>query len=149
MPGMAQRPTAEPLRPAVTFWPLDAGTGNVVFNGQSHHSSETPTQAALRLRWWLMTCFANWRESSNSSQDKPGFWVELDGEHSHVVLRCWFAVELEHDGFRYSLSRFQVGAPTGAGLMQWHELHRLLNDPDFRPDIAEFKVQLQQALAQL
>jgi hypothetical protein len=48
-------------------------------------------------------------------------------------------VRRQRAGWQYTLLAFQVRSPTGEpGLAHWLPLQRLLDDPDFRPDVASF-----------
>jgi hypothetical protein len=70
--------------------------------------------------------------------------------HAGVVLRFAVQVRRQRAGWQYTLLAFQVRSPTGEpSLAYWLPLQRLLNDPDFRPDVASFQQQLQQALPRL
>jgi hypothetical protein len=66
-----------------------------------------------------------------------------------VALR--FAVRLTRatSGWQYRLFASEVRSPTGTEVVHWLPLHRLLDDPDFRPDIQSFQQQLQLALPRL
>ena len=50
-------------------------------------------------------------------------------------------------GYRYQVANLEIGAPTQGGLVQWLPLHRVLNNPDFRPEVDEFRTRLALALA--
>jgi hypothetical protein len=62
-----------------------------------------------------------------------------------------FAVRLSREpvGWQYRLFACEVRSPTGTEMVHWLPLHRLLDDPDFRPDVLRFQQQLQRALVGL
>lgn len=149
LPARAQRPTAEPVRPVVGFWPLDAASGAVVFAGPAAHPGPTPLDNAEHLRAWLTGAGATWSEYQSGNDSTLLFRGQLAGVHPGVVLAFALRARLRATGFYYRLALFEVGAPNGEGLVHWMPLHRRLDDPDFRPDVARFQQQLQRALPQL
>lgn len=146
LPAWAQRPTAEPARPTVGFWPLDAASGTVVFAGPAAHPGPTPLANAEHLRAWLTGAGATWSEYQSGNDSTLLFRGQLAGAHPGVVLAFAVRARLRTAGLYYRLALFEVGAPNGEGLVQWIPLHRLLDDPDFRPDVTHFQQQLQWAL---
>jgi hypothetical protein len=148
-PAQAQRPTAEYLPSPTAFWPVDPATGTVIFAGHSHQRGERPEESAQYVREWLTASFSRWEEWKSANPSTLLFVAYLRGQHPGVELRCQLVARLEREGFRYSLTQFTVGAPTGEGRMQWQRLDRLLDDTDFRPDIVHFQQGLQHALPNL
>ena len=149
-PAAAQRPTAEAARPAASFWPLNAQTGAVTFTGLVAHPMAPALQQAEHLRAWLTsTCSTTWDElqPTDSTQLYRG---QLRGVHPGVGLRFLVRLSRRPAGWHYQLVLFEVRSPTGQpDLVHWLPLHRLLNDADFRPDVADFQRQLQRALPSL
>lgn len=148
-PAVAQRLTAEAARPTTSFWPLDVPTGTVVFTGRPAQPLAPALGQAQHLRAWLTSTCASWAEVASPGDSIQYYRGQLRGVHTGVVLRFTVRVSRPPTGWQYMLVGFRVGAPTGAGLVQWVPLHRLLNDPDFRPDVQRFQQQLQRALPTL
>jgi hypothetical protein len=145
--AVAQRPTAEPVHQASPFWPIDAATGRVEIKGISPFKGQGPDEVAQHVRSWLTVNTSSWEEWAGGGKEQLRFVAYLEGVHPGVVLR--FVLTVTITGKKSCLSRFEVGAPTGEGRLQWSDLHRLLDDPDFRPDVRQFQARLQQALPSL
>ena len=147
---LAQRPTAEATHITTSFWPLDARTGTVAFTAPTAQPAASALWQAEHLRGWLRqtcgTAWGEWRVAADSAQLYQG---QLPGVHAGVRLR--FAVRLQRapTGWQYRLFACEVRSPTGMEVVHWLPLHRLLDDPDFRPDISSFQQQLQRALPNL
>jgi hypothetical protein len=149
--ALAQRPTAEAARSATSFWPLDARTGAVVFTGPTARPSASALWQAEHLRTWLtQACGREWSElrvevraGADSAQLYRG---QLRGMHPDVGLRFAVRVRRELAGWQYQLFACEVRSPTGTAIVHWLPLHRLLDDPDFRPDVRSFQSQLQRTL---
>jgi hypothetical protein len=149
-PAAAQRPTAEAARPPATFWPIDATTGTVVFRSPTARPLSAALAQAEHLRAWLTNTCSTWGEQQAQSDSTQLYQGQLNGVHAGVVLRFAVQVRRERVGWQYTLLAFQVRSPTGEpGLAHWLPLQRLLDDPDFRPDMASFQQQLQRALPAL
>ena len=149
-PVRAQRPTAEAVRAAVSFWPLDARTGTVAFTAPTARPAASALWQAEHVRSWLtQTCGTAWSELQASADSTHLYQGQLRGVHAGVGLR--FAVRLPRPptGWQYRLSACEVRSPTGADVAHWLPLHRLLDDVDFRSDVLSFQQQLQQALVGL
>ena len=144
---------AQGVRPlaqtATTFWSLDAATGVVLLDGHSHLVGETPEQSAQHVRQWLTAYFPDWSEFNPSDSSKLFFSTRMRRLHAGVELKFQVGIKFEKNGFRYVLTKFRIGCPTGAGIMQWHDLNRVLNDSDFRVDIEQFQEELEQAMNRL
>ncbi|MGI4872856.1 MAG: hypothetical protein ACRYFX_16985 [Janthinobacterium lividum] len=146
-PAAAQRPTAEAARPAGAFWPTNARTGVVAFTGPLRQPTAPALAQAEHLRAWLTSTCTTWSEVQTSADSAQLYRGQLAGVHEGVGLRFLVRLSRRASGWRYQLLLFDVRSPTGQpGLVHWLPLHRLLNDPDFRPDVADFQRQLQQAL---
>ncbi|MVN78100.1 hypothetical protein GO988_17355 [Hymenobacter sp. HMF4947] len=146
-PAFAQRPTAEAAPPAVSFWPLDAATGTVVFTAPTARPRVPALGQAEHLRAWLSSTCADWTELPSQADSTQFYRGQLRGVHAGVLLN--FAVRVSRRplvGWQYMLLGFRVGAPTGAGLVQWVPLHRVLDDRDYQSDLTSFQQQLQRAL---
>jgi hypothetical protein len=75
---------------------------------------------------------------------------QLRGVHAGVTLRFAVQVRRQVAGWQYTLLAFQVRFPAGdPNVVHWLPLHRLLDDPNFRPDVDSFQQQLQRALPRL
>lgn len=135
--------------PVNSFWSLDPMTGAVLLGGHSHLKGETREQSAHHVRQWLIAYFSDWDEQSTGEANKLFFSARMRGLHPGVELKCVVGIKFEKNGFRYILSQLRIGAPNGAGTMFWHDLNRLLDDPDFHQDIEQFREELEQALPNL
>lgn len=125
-------------------------TGTIVFAGPTAQPRAPALRQAEHLRAWLAHTCATWSELAGQPDSTQYYRGQLAGVHPDVVLS--FAVRVSRRplvGWQYLLLGFRVGAPTRAGLVQWVQLHRLLDDPDFRPDMLDFQQQLQHALPTL
>ncbi len=69
--------------------------------------------------------------------------------HAGVVLTFVVRLTRPPAGWQYQLLAFQVGAPTGEGLVQYVPLQQVIDDADYRPDVTSFQQQLQRALPTL
>lgn len=148
-PAAAQRPTAEAARPAVAFWQFDAPTGTVAFTAPTACPTATALQQAEHLRAWLTRTCSTWAELAADVDSTQHYRGQLAGVHAGVTLTFAVRVSRGPAGWQYRLFACQVSSPTGAGLVHWLPLHRLLDDPDFRPDVLSFQQQLRQALPRL
>lgn len=122
----------------------------MVFNGPTAHPLAPGLAQAEHLRAWLTSTCATWTELQTQADSTQRYQGQLRGVHAGVALR--FAVQLRRQaaGWQYTLLAFQVRSPTGdPNLVHWLPLHRRLDDPDFRPDVASFQQQLQRALPRL
>ncbi|MVN78833.1 hypothetical protein GO988_21085 [Hymenobacter sp. HMF4947] len=145
--AFAQRPTAEPVPQATDFWPLDAPTGTVVFRAPTARPRVPALRQAEHLRAWLSSTCADWKELPSQADSTQFYRGQLRGVHAGGLLS--FAVRVCRRplvGWQYMLLGFRVGAPTGAGSVQWVPLHRVLDDRDYQPDVSSFQQQLQRAL---
>ncbi len=146
----AQRPTAEAAKPAVSFWPLEARTGTVVFTAPPRSPNAPALRQAEHVRTWLTsTCGKDWSELQTATDSTQLYQGRLPGVHTGVVLNFALRLSRQPMGWQYHLFACQVSSPTKAGITHWLPLHRLLDDPDFRPDVRSFQQQLQQALPAL
>ena len=148
--ALAQRPTAEVARLATSFWPLDARTGAVVFVAPVAQPTASALAQAEHLRIWLTkVCGTEWSELRAGAESAQLYRGQLLGVHAGVSLR--FAVRLSRApaGWQYQFFACEVRSPTGTDVVHWLPLHRLLDDPDFRPDVLSFQQQLQRALMEL
>lgn len=149
-PAAAQRPTAEPARPATSFWPINYPTGTVVFSGPTVHPLAPGLAQAEHLRTWLTSTCVTWAELQAQADSTQLYRGQLRGVHAGVALRFAVQVRWQRAGWQYTLLAFQVRSPTGGpDLVHWLPLRGLLDDPDFRPDVASFQQQLQRALPTL
>jgi hypothetical protein len=147
VPAAAQRPTAEPARPPASFWPINYPTGTVVFSAPTVHPLAPGLVQAEHLRAWLTSTCATWTELQIQADSTQLYQGQLRGVHAGVTLRFAVQVRRQPIGWQYTLLAFQVRSPTGdPDLVHWLALHRLLDDPDFRPDVVSFQQQLQRAL---
>lgn len=143
----AQRPTAEAAHEASGFWPLDARTGTVVFAAPTTQPAASALWQAEHLRSWLtQTCGTAWGELRVATDSVQLYQGQLRGIHTGVGLRFAVRLQREPTGWQYRLLACEVRSPTGTEVVHWLPLHRLLDDPDFRPDINSFQQQLQRAL---
>lgn len=150
VPAAAQRPTAEPAPPAVSFWPINYPTGTVVFSGPTVHPLAPGLAQAEHLRTWLTSACVMWTELPTQADSTQLYQGQFRGVHAGVALRFAVQVRRQRAGWQYTLLAFQVRSPTGdPDLVHWLPLHRLLDDPDFRPDVTSFQKQLQRALPML
>jgi len=140
---------AEVTQVSGSFWPLEVTTGTVRFTGPTVHPLAAGLRQAEHLRAWLANTCAGWQELKTQADSTQRYQGQLRGVHAGVVLR--FAVRLHRQpaGWQYYLLAFQVGAPTGEGLVQYVPLAQVLADADYRVDVASFQQQLQRALPQL
>lgn len=146
----AQRPTAEAARVPTPFWSTDATTGTVVFRSSGVRPLVPVLAQAEHLRSWLTSTCSTWTELNSQADSTQLYQGQLPGVHTGVALRFTMQVRQQRAGWEYILLAFQVRSPTGdPDLVHWLPLHRLLTDPDFRPDVASFQQQLQQALPML
>jgi hypothetical protein len=148
-PAPAQRPTAEAAQPQVAFWPLNYPTGTVVFTGPTVRPLAPALTQAEHLRAWLTSTCSTWTELQTQTDSTQLYQGQLRGVHAGVALRFAVQVRRQRAGWQYTLLGFRVGAPTGAGLLQWVPLQRVLDDQDYRVDVGSFQQQLQQALPRL
>jgi hypothetical protein len=149
-PAAAQRPTAEVAPPSSAFWPIDATTGTVVFRSPTAHPLAPALAQAEYLRAWLTSTCSTWGEQQAQADSTQLYQGQLRGVHAGVALRFAIQVHRQRAGWQYTLLAFQVRSPTGEPeLAHWLPLQRLLDDPDFRPDVASFQQQLQRALPAL
>lgn len=149
-PVHAQRPTAEAARAPVSFWPLEARTGTVVFTAPTIRPAASALWQAEHVRDWLtQLCGTSWGEQQAGTDSVQLYQGQLQGVHAGVALR--FAVRLKRKaaGWHYQLGACEVRSPTGTEVVHWLPLHRLLDDPDFRPDVKYFQQRLQLALPSL
>ena len=146
----AQRPTAEKAWVLTPFWPLDATTGTVVFRGSPVRPLLSALVQAEHLRTWLTGTCSAWTELHTQTDSTQLYQGQLRGVHAGVALRFAIQLRRQQAGWQYALLGFQVCSPTGdPSLVHWLPLHQLLTDPDFKPDVASFQQQLQQALPAL
>jgi hypothetical protein len=149
-PAAAQRPTAEAARPATPFWPINYPTGTVVFTAATARPFAPALTQAEHLRAWLASTCSTWTELQTQKDSTQLYQGQLSGVHAGVALRFAVQVRREQAGWQYILLAFRVRSPTGyPDLVHWLPLERLLDDRDFRPDIASFQQQLQRALPTL
>jgi hypothetical protein len=145
--AVAQRPTAEVAQPAESFWPLDARTGAVVFVAPMSRPSVPALAQAEHVRAWLsQACGTSWSELASGADSVQLYQGQLRGVHAGVELRFALRVNRHAGGWQYQLFACEVRSPTGSEVVHWLPLHRLLDDPDFRPDVLSFQQQLQRAL---
>jgi hypothetical protein len=105
---------------------------------------------AEHLRAWLTSTCSTWSEQQAQADSTQLYHGQLRGVHAGVVLRFAVQVRRQQSSWQYMLLAFQVRSPTGEpDLVHWLPLQRLLDDPDFRPDVASFQQQLQRALPML
>jgi len=149
LPAQAQRPTAEVASASGSFWPLEATTGAVRFTGPTGHPLAAGRRQAEHLRAWLTSTCPDWQEFQTLVDSTQLYQGQLRGVHPGVVLRFVGQLQRLPTGWHYQLLAFQVGAPTGEGLVQYVPLARVLADADYRADVASFQQQLQRALPQL
>lgn len=146
----AQRPTAEAGRTAASFWPLDARTGTVVFTAPTIRPAASALWQAEHVRSWLtLTCGTAWSELRAGADSAQLYQGQLRGVHAGVKLRFAVRLQREPTGWQYWLFAGEVRSPTGTEVVHWLPLHRLLDDPDFQPDIRHFQQQLQRTLSNL
>lgn len=146
-PALAQRPTAERARPvASSFWPLDGPTGTVVFRGPTAQPLVPALRQAEHLRAWLRRTCSSWTELQTQADSTQLYQGQLAGVHPGVALRFTLQLRRGPAGWQYQLLAFQVRSPTRSDSVHWLPLARLLDDPDFRPDVRRFQQQLQRAL---
>jgi hypothetical protein len=90
------------------------------------------------------TCGTEWSELRAGADSAQLYQNQLRGVQVGVGLR--FAVRLSRApaGWQYRLFACEVRSPTGTDVV-----HRLLDDPYFRPDMLSFQQQLQRALLKL
>lgn len=149
-PIAAQRPTAEVARSAVSFWPLDPQTGAVAFSGAVVRPTAPALAQAEHARAWLTSTCSTWVELQTSADSAQLYQAQLRGVHAGVALRFLVRLSRRPAGWHYQLVLFEVCSPTGhPDVVHYLPLQRLLNDPDFRPDVASFRQQLQRALPRL
>ena len=149
-PAVAQRPTAESTRPVSIFWPLDARTGTVIFTAPTARPTASALWQAEHLRAWLtQICGSEWSELRAEADSSQLYQGQLRGVHAGVALRFGVRVSRQLPGWQYRLFACEVRSPTGTDVVHWLPLHRLLDDPDFRPDVTRFQQQLQRALVGL
>ena len=149
-PARAQRPTAEAMRAPVSFWPLEARTGTVVFSAPTAHPAASALWQAEHVRSWLtQTCGTAWSERRAAADSVQLYQGQLRGVHAGVALRFTVRLKRELTGWQYQLFACEVRSPTGTEVVHWLPLHRLLDDPDFRTDIRHFQQHLQLALVEL
>jgi len=149
-PVHAQRPTAEAARAPVSFWPLDARTGTVVFTAPTRRPAASARWQAEHVRGWLtQLCGMSWDEQQAGADSVQLYQGQLRGVHPGVALRFTARLKRESAGWQYQLFTCEVRSPTGTQVVHWLPLHRLLDDPDFRPDVRSFQQQLQVALSTL
>jgi len=145
--AMAQRPTAEAVRTATIFCPLDARTGTVVFTAPTARPAAAALWQAEHLRSWLtQTCGTAWGELRVGADSVQLYQGQLRGVHAGVGLRFAVRLSREAGSWQYRLFACEVRSPTGTNVVHWLPLHRVLDDPDFRPDVLRFQQQLQRAL---
>lgn len=151
LPAAAQRPVAEAARPVVAFWPLDPRTGAVSFTGPMRQPAVPALVQAEHARAWLAgTCTGGWGEIQAGADSAQLYQGQLRGVHVGVGLRFALRLARRPAGWQYQLLGFEVRSPTGRpDVVHWLPLHRLLDDPDFRPDVLDFQQQLQKALDKL
>jgi hypothetical protein len=137
-PAAAKRPTAEVAHSPVAFWPINYPTGTVVFSSPTVHPLVPALAQAEHLRTWLTSTCSTWAELQTQADATQLYQGQLRGVHAGVALR--FAVQVRRPpvGWRYTLLGFRVGAPTGAGLVQWVPLQRVLEDRDYQVDVRAF-----------
>ena len=146
----AQRPVAETARLASPFWPINYPTGTVVFTAPTARPLASALVQAEHLRAWLASTCSTWDELQTQADSTQLYRGRLPGVHAGVALRFAVQVRRERTGWQYILLAFQVRSPTGnPDLVHWLPLERLLDDRDFRPDVASFQQQLQRALPRL
>jgi hypothetical protein len=104
---------------------------------------------AEHLRAWLTSTCSTWAELQTQTDSTQLYQGQLRGVHAGVALRFAVQVRRQPMGWRYTLLGFRVGAPTGAGLVQWVPLQRVLDDRDYQVDVSSFQLQLQRALSTL
>jgi hypothetical protein len=148
-PAAAQRPTAEVARVATSFWPLDAATGTIRFTGPTAQPLASGLRQAEHLRDWLTRTCPVWNELQTQADSSQLYRGQLPGTHAGVVLTFVMRLTRPVGRWQYQLLAFQVGAPTGEGLMQYVPLWQVLDNIDYRPDVASFQQQLQGALPSL
>ena len=148
-PAAAQRPTAEALRSAVPFWPIDYPTGTVVFAGLTARPLASALAQAEHLRTWLTSTCSTWAELQTQADSTQLYQGQLHGVHAGVALRFAVQVRRQPTGWQYMLLGFRVGAPTGADLVQWVPLQQVLEDRDYQVDVRSFQQQLQRSLPAL
>jgi hypothetical protein len=133
----------------MTFWPINYPTGTVVFSALTVRPLAPALAQAEHLRAWLTSTCSTWSELQTQADSTQLYQGQLRGVHAGVALRFAVQVRRQPMGWRYTLLGFRVGAPTGAGLVQWVPLQRVLDDQDYRVDVDSFQQQLQQALPRL
>ena len=149
-PAAAQRPVAEAARPVSPFWPINYPTGTVVFTAPTARPQASALVQAEHLRAWLASTCSTWDELQTQADSTQLYRGRLLGMHAGVALRFAVQVRRERAGWQYILLAFQVRSPTGnPDLVHWLPLEKLLDDRDFRPDVASFQQQLQRALPTL
>ena len=149
-PAFAQRPTAEAARPITPFWQVDAHTGAVAFTGSVVQPTAPALAQAEHVRAWLTRTCSTWTELQTSADSAQLYQAQVRGVHAGVDLRFLVRLSRRPAGWHYQLVLFEVRSPTGRpDVVHWLPLQRLLVDPDFRPDVASFQRQLQQALPKL
>ena len=141
---------AEAARPLGSFWPLDARTGAVVFVAPTSRLAVSVLAQAEHVRAWLnQTCGPNWSELASGTDSAQLYQGQLRGVHAGVLLRFALRVSRQAGSWQYRLFACEVRSPTGSDIVHWLPLHRLLDDPDFRPDVLRFQQQLQRLLPSL
>jgi hypothetical protein len=146
----AQRPTAEAARSAVSFWPLDARTGAVVFVAPMSHPAVSALTQAEHVRAWLtQTCGPSWSELAGGVDSAQLYRGQLRGAHAGVELKFALRVSRQAGSWQYRLFTCEVRSPTGSEVVHWLPLHQLLDDPDFQPHVLSFQQQLQRTLPRL
>lgn len=128
LPVQAQRPTAAPPRAPISFWPLDAASGTVVFAGPAAHPGPTLLANAEHLRAWLTGAGVTWSEYQSGNDSTLLFRGQLAGAHPGVVLAFALRARLRTTGFYYRLALFEVAAPNGEGFMHWMPLRIVGNN---------------------
>ncbi len=147
LPAAAQRPTAEAASPGSSFWPLDARTGRVAFTAPTARPTASALWQAEHVRAWLtQACGTAWSELRVGADSAQLYQGQVPGVHAGVELRFDLRVSRQPTGWQYRLFACEVRSPTGAEVVHWLPLHRLLDDPDFRADVLRFQQQLQRAL---
>jgi hypothetical protein len=146
---LAQCPIAEVAQVSGNFWPLESTTGAVHFTGPTAHPLAADLHQAEHLRAWLTSTCSAWTELQTQADSTQRYQGQLRGVHVGVVLRFAVRLQRQPSGWQYHLLAFQVGAPTGEGLVQYVPLAQVLADSDYRADVVSFQQQLQRALPQL
>jgi hypothetical protein len=113
-PAHAQLPTAEAARAPVSFWPLEARTGTVVFTAPTIRPAAPARWQAEHVRGWLIqTRGTSWGEQRAVADSVQLYQGQLRGVHAGVALRFTVRLKRESAGWQYYLVACEVRSPTG------------------------------------